>query len=97
MVLEKYGGKMKNFIDINCPLCKIDETTELFVKKDEHFVQCKQCGLVYISPQPSLEALQDTYNDNYADLYVKKEKANTHVLNVELKSYFDVKKMQKHF
>lgn len=37
---------------INCNLCGKDNTTLLFIKNKYRVVQCKNCSLVYVNPQP---------------------------------------------
>lgn len=58
---------------VSCNLCHSDSYTLLFTLKDslsltdEEFrlVSCKQCGLVYLNPRPSLEQLDAFYPKHY--------------------------------
>lgn len=58
---------------VNCNLCKRDNTTFLFSasnmnqgpKGNFNLVKCKQCGLVYINPRPSIEELSKYYPEQY--------------------------------
>ena len=61
--------------EINCNLCGQNDTKLLFKSKDRRVntknktifsvVQCKNCGLVYVNPQPSYEELKEFYGENY--------------------------------
>ena len=49
---------------IACPICNEQDYTEhLFVDNSFNIVRCKQCGLVYVNPQPTIEDLVKKYNE----------------------------------
>jgi ubiquinone/menaquinone biosynthesis C-methylase UbiE len=59
---------------IKCNLCHQDKTSFLFWGKDRLLkvnslkfavVKCKNCGLVYLNPQPTIEELKKYYPDDY--------------------------------
>lgn len=60
---------------VKCNLCGQDKTKFLFYGQDRIYstdnqnfsiVKCKNCGLVYLNPQPSTEELSQYYPDDYA-------------------------------
>ncbi len=85
----------KNFKKINCPICNQKDFNKLFSKENEDFVKCVGCGLVYINPQPSLEALEETYHDNYVDIYVKKAKSKYRRSKKRIKKLLKLNKSYK--
>ncbi|MDR0532466.1 MAG: class I SAM-dependent methyltransferase [Verrucomicrobiales bacterium] len=59
---------MQSLEKINCAICDTDHVSVVFNKqassgKDYTIVQCRQCGLVYVNPRLSQEAVLDTYRD----------------------------------
>lgn len=60
---------------INCNICGQNNTEVLFKSRDKRtntkdetlfsVVRCKNCGLVYVNPQPSYEELKEFYGENY--------------------------------
>ncbi len=61
--------------EINCNLCGQNNTKLLFKSRDRRIntknetlfsvAQCKNCGLVYVNPQPSYEELKEFYGESY--------------------------------
>jgi len=61
--------------EINCNLCGQNNTKLLFRSRDRRvntqdatlfsIVQCKNCGLVYVNPQPSYQELKPFYGEKY--------------------------------
>ena len=58
----------------NCNLCKSEELEFLFSncdrgysesKRSFNLFKCKNCGLIFIDPQPSSDQLSDHYPDDY--------------------------------
>ncbi|MBI4684651.1 MAG: methyltransferase domain-containing protein [Nitrospirae bacterium] len=58
---------------VNCNLCGIDETSLITIQNNFKIVQCKQCGLVYINPQPDREELIKLY-----DTYHQRDEKDEH-------------------
>jgi 2-polyprenyl-3-methyl-5-hydroxy-6-metoxy-1,4-benzoquinol methylase len=61
-------------IGSNCNLCKSDEFEFLFsnydrgyseIKRSFNLFKCKNCGLIFIDPQPSSDELSDHYSNDY--------------------------------
>lgn len=59
--------------NVACPLCGADEAS-LYRRTRDHlfrqpgeftFVRCSRCGLVYLNPRPTLDALTQYYPENY--------------------------------
>ena len=46
---------------INCALCKSGQANKLISIDKYCYVQCKDCGLVYLNPRPSKDFLLDMY------------------------------------
>lgn len=63
--------KMK---EINCNLCEKKDEKELFWKNGYRIVQCKNCGLVYVNPQPEEEEIKQYYNEQYKSKKYPSEK-----------------------
>jgi 2-polyprenyl-3-methyl-5-hydroxy-6-metoxy-1,4-benzoquinol methylase len=64
---------------VRCPLCRADNTELLFIGRDRnlkrpgHFpvVRCRQCGLIYTNPRPTIERLfAEFYTADYAPYQV---------------------------
>jgi SAM-dependent methyltransferase len=47
---------------ISCNLCGFDETDLIVMQNEYRMVECRQCGLIYVNPRPSAEALIQLYN-----------------------------------
>lgn len=61
--------------EINCILCHRDNYKKLFISKDRllnvdetefQVVKCRDCGMVYLNPQPTAEEIAKYYPSNYA-------------------------------
>lgn len=61
--------------EISCILCHSDKYKKLFSSKDHllkvdetefQVVKCRECGMVYLNPQPTLEEMTKYYPSNYA-------------------------------
>lgn len=50
---------------VNCNLCKSDDTNLLFVKSGFNIVQCRKCGLVYVNPRYTVQALKGHYTKEW--------------------------------
>lgn len=50
---------------ICCNLCKEDNTSLLYTKNTMKIVQCLNCGLIYVNPQPSEGDLKKIYKNGY--------------------------------
>ncbi|MCS6862759.1 MAG: class I SAM-dependent methyltransferase, partial [Abditibacteriales bacterium] len=46
-----------------CALCERDDARRLVTKDGWHVVRCRQCGLVYVNPRPTFDALAGIYTD----------------------------------
>jgi SAM-dependent methyltransferase len=59
---------------VSCDLCGLDNTRVFFKKKDKfgitddefNVVECRNCGLLYINPRPSVEEIKKFYPDTYS-------------------------------
>ena len=47
---------------VNCSLCGSSATKRLFKKESLNFVKCKKCGLVYLNPRLTKEAIKKFYD-----------------------------------
>jgi len=58
---------------INCDLCGSNNNALLLQARDYRYghtemfniVKCKECGLIYLNPRPSVEALNKLYEEDY--------------------------------
>lgn len=48
-----------------CPICASSIGRVLFAKEGRDFVACKDCGLIYLHPQPTDEELASIYSEQY--------------------------------
>lgn len=62
---ETGEGQTRARANIACQLCDGDDTRRLFVKNSYNIVKCRQCGLVYINPQPTTSELMAVYAAGY--------------------------------
>ena len=58
-------GLLKEGLSVRraCPICEKDDVKTLFVKEGFSFVQCLGCGLVYVNPRLTEEAVAALYRD----------------------------------
>lgn len=54
---------MNGLEQVPCALCDTDNAQHLVTKNALNVVQCRQCGLVYVNPRPTFDALRDIYTD----------------------------------
>ncbi len=47
---------------VNCTLCESNNSETITIQNGFNIVGCKACGLVYVNPRPSPEALPEMYN-----------------------------------
>lgn len=73
---------------INCNLCGSDNEKELFYKNGYRIVQFKNCGLVFVDPQPEKEEILQFYKEHqkfYMARYTKKVKSKLRDARREVK------------
>ena len=49
-----------------CALCSSDHSRVLFEKQDREFLECRDCGLVWIDPLPAKEEVEARYRTAYS-------------------------------
>ena len=59
---------------VNCNLCGIDDTQQLFEKNQCNIVKCKRCGLIYINPRLNQNAVKEIYGGNYSAGWLEHKK-----------------------
>ena len=70
-IFEKYVER------VLCPVCGVDDATFVFEKDGFDFVQCRQCGLLHVNPQLTLEVQDSIYKESKtADHWIKVQKKN---------------------
>lgn len=57
---------------IDCPVCAGHSFSHRFTKQGEDFVLCDGCGLLLINPRPEMVAVEQTYDSDYSDHYIRK-------------------------
>ena len=68
------------YIKINCPLCKSSEKKSIFHNvvwggnKDEKFLICKKCDIVFIYPFPKNKQINDFYQHHYGSYMKERSK-----------------------
>lgn len=82
--------------EIKCNLCGSNSKNELFFKNGFRIVQCSNCGLVFVDPQPEEEEISQFYNEHqkfYMSRYPKKIKSKLRDAKREINR---IKKIIKH-
>ncbi len=64
-----FFGDPAGLVDVDCPACAAKEKSEVFDKDGFHYLQCAECGSVYVSPRPSADQLGDYYCHSRAAQY----------------------------
>jgi len=67
--------------EVNCNLCGANDAELIYVQKDRLMklpgsfclVQCRQCGLLYLNPRPTLEEIKRYYPEEYGPYNVTPE------------------------
>lgn len=60
---------------VECPVCDVDDATWVFSKAGFDFVKCRQCGLLHVNPQMTVETLDSIYKESKtADHWIKVQK-----------------------
>jgi 2-polyprenyl-3-methyl-5-hydroxy-6-metoxy-1,4-benzoquinol methylase/ribosomal protein S27E len=56
------------FVTVPCPACEADDPEPAFEKHSFHYVRCRGCETVYVSPRPTPAQLDEYYrtSENYA-------------------------------
>lgn len=77
---------------VNCNLCNSNDAKLLYIKTDSladrrdfNIVQCKKCGLVYVTPRHTLDALRKRYTKEYYSRWVYEDYIG---MEKELKTMF---------
>lgn len=84
--------------DVNCIICKSDNSDHLFEKNSFRIVKCRGCGLVYVNPRLKFEALEEMYNNNEIssiDYYLQNRKNDEKTFDIRLKAIEKYKKPGK--
>ena len=66
---EEHFSQRKGFVDITCPACDNNGKKKEFDKFSFSYVTCIQCGSLYNSPRPTLEALNAYYENSKAAVF----------------------------
>lgn len=61
-------------ITIKCPLCKIDDTKNLYFKDGFKIVRCNKCGLIYVNPRLLKKELIEYYSSREYFICSKRER-----------------------
>ena len=54
-----------NLEKVNCNLCGSDDYNVKYIKDGYNIVQCNVCGMVYVNPRLSQQAINDFYHEDY--------------------------------
>jgi 2-polyprenyl-3-methyl-5-hydroxy-6-metoxy-1,4-benzoquinol methylase len=64
MVDPSTGRVRSSYVrEVPCPYCSSRDSSKRVVVQGFSYVTCRSCGLVYINPQLTSEALREVYND----------------------------------
>lgn len=64
-----FFSDVSKFQDILCPACSSKEVKKAFVKDGFGFVTCSQCGTLFQSPRPTIEAFEQFYIESPSSNY----------------------------
>ena len=59
--VKKLLKSEKFFEEVSCPACNLKKYRKIFSKGGFSFVNCENCGTVFINPRPTREILNDFY------------------------------------
>ena len=62
--IEFLKSKKNSFVDVVCPACGEVNDDVCFRKHDIEYIECKKCGMLYISPRPTVEILDEYYSNS---------------------------------
>ena len=69
------------FCYVNCNLCGNDNTTPLEQGNSPYqVVKCKECGLIYLNPQPLIQLLYQHYDEAYYRPWIEEQAKERHRL-----------------
>jgi len=66
---ETFFSDTSNFQDIACPACNTKDVEETFTKDGFGYVCCSQCGTLFQSPRPTVEAFEQFYMESPSSNY----------------------------
>ena len=52
------------FINVSCPACSSENSIKAFNKNDLNYINCEDCGTMYINPRPTEEILKVCYSNS---------------------------------
>jgi len=67
--IKQHFSNKRGFVNINCPACNKNETSFEFEKDGFSYVQCNDCGTLYVNPRPSEEAIRNFYGHSKSTKY----------------------------
>ena len=73
-LIDKETGLIKTDLveRIKCPVCKVDDSRNVFKKAGFSFVSCNHCGLLHVNPQLKVEVQDDIYKSSkMANYWIK--------------------------
>jgi len=81
--------------EIPCNLCGSDSKKELFFKNDFRIVQCNNCGLAFVDPQPEKEEITRYYNTKYKERKFPSERKRNAKLREAKRLISDIRRILK--
>jgi len=67
--IETFFSDKSCFVNIDCPGCASDKARPAFEKLGFQYVECDECGSLFRSPRPSMEALEAFYSNSASANY----------------------------
>jgi SAM-dependent methyltransferase len=61
--VERFFTDRSALVDVDCPACGCSARQDGFTKLGFSYVLCQDCGSLYLSPRPSLAAMDSFYRD----------------------------------
>ena len=71
--VENYFSKKGWRNDLPCVACASDDTAEEFSKHGFAYALCKECGTLYQTPRPSVDAFENFYRNSESSRYWSEE------------------------
>lgn len=57
-------SKNQNFVTVNCPACNTKNSQVEMIKNDFQYVECRNCGMLYMTPRPTIDILGEFYSNS---------------------------------
>jgi SAM-dependent methyltransferase len=67
--IKEYFSDKSDFVHVSCPACDRNDASFEFEKNGFNYVQCNNCGTLYVNPRPSEEVIRNFYAHSKSTKY----------------------------